>query len=123
MYSVYTSLIIVFLYHCFISYRITHTTVVIHFSFHFRYLVTEGQISFVYLITLVAMVIIIVAQKSRGQVLDINGRFLFYTFSVTLLLTIGWVAALWSDPILRTKYPGILYVPEPWSFYTLYLTK
>lgn len=93
-----------------------------HFiAFCFRYLVTEGQIFSVYLVTLVAMVIMVFIQKSRDYSLDVNGRFLLYTFTVTLILTVAWVAYLWSDPVLRTKYPGIIYVPEPWAYYTLYL--
>lgn len=91
------------------------------FYFCFRYLVTEGQIFSVYLVTLVAMVIIVFIRKSRDYSLDVNGRFLLYTFTVTLILTVAWVAYLWSDPVLRTKYPGIIYVPEPWAYYTLYL--
>ncbi|OWF52296.1 ceroid-lipofuscinosis neuronal protein 6-like [Mizuhopecten yessoensis] len=88
---------------------------------YYWYLVTEGQIFNVYILTYVAMIIFWSKEKSRGQVLDINGRFLFYTFTITLLLVAIWVALLWNDPVLRQKYPGVVYVPEPWSFYTLYL--
>ncbi|WAR00518.1 CLN6-like protein, partial [Mya arenaria] len=85
------------------------------------YLVTEGQIFVVYVITCACMFILMAMERGRGRRPDVNGRFLLYTFSATTVLTLAWIAALWSDPILRNKYPGILYVPEPWAYYTLYL--
>lgn len=88
---------------------------------YYWYLVTEGQIFVVYFITLITMFLTVVIRKSRKLVLDINGRFLLYAFTATMLLTIVWVAVLWNDTVLRTKYPGFIYVPEPWAFYTLYL--
>jgi ceroid-lipofuscinosis protein 6 len=75
----------------------------------FRYLVTEGQIFGVYFITLISMTVVLIRKKSIGQTLDINGRFLFYSFATTLLLVALWVIWLWNDPVLRHKYPGILY--------------
>lgn len=82
---------------------------------------TEGQIFVVYFITLLAMFLIVLVRKRKNLVPDINGRFLLYTFTVTMLLTAVWVAYLWNDSVLRTKYPGLVYVPEPWAFYTLHL--
>lgn len=90
-------------------------------AIYYWYLVTEGQIFLVYFITCVVMIAIVLVKKSRSLVLDINGRFLLYTFSFTMILTSIWVALLWNDPVLRTKYPGTIYVPEPWAYYTLYL--
>lgn len=87
---------------------------------YYWYLVTEGQIFIVYFMTLILMVLYMLVQTKKGGVLDINGKFLFYTFTVTFLLTILWVGYLWNDEILRKKYPGVFYVPEPWSYYTLY---
>ena len=89
-------------------------------AIYYWYLVTEGQIFIVYFITLVLMVVCTLMEKKKGNTLDINGKFLFYTFSVTLLLTTLWVGYLWNDEMLRNKYPGLLYVPEPWSYYSLY---
>ncbi|KAK3593786.1 hypothetical protein CHS0354_014328 [Potamilus streckersoni] len=87
---------------------------------YYWYLVTEGQISSVYLLTYVAMVFWMLREKVAGHALDINGRFLLYSFTAALILTVLWVAWLWNDAVLRKKYPGLLYVPEPWSYYTLY---
>ena len=81
---------------------------------------TEGQIFSVYFTTLILMLLGIIVEKKKGNSLDINGQFLFYTFTVTFILTAMWVGYLWNDKILRKKYPGLLYVPEPWSYYTLY---
>lgn len=87
----------------------------------FRYLVTEGQITELFLLTFFAMVVMVTFQRHKGLSPDSNGLFLFYSFSVTVLLVAVWVAYLWNDPVLRIKYPGLLYVPEPWSFYTLHI--
>ncbi|MBN3288565.1 CLN6 protein, partial [Polyodon spathula] len=88
---------------------------------HAKYLVTEGQIFILYIFTFFAMMAIIMHQKRKGFVLDSNGLFLFYTFCITLALITVWVACLWNDKILRKKYPGVIYVPEPWAFYTLHV--
>nr|XP_015198574.1 PREDICTED: ceroid-lipofuscinosis neuronal protein 6 [Lepisosteus oculatus] len=86
-----------------------------------RYLVTEGQIFILYIFTFFAMMATVMHQKRKGFVLDSNGLFLFYSFSITLALVAVWVACLWSDQTLRKKYPGVIYVPEPWAFYTLHI--
>ena len=88
-----------------------------------RYLVTEGQITELFLLTYVAMVAVVTFQRSQGLRPDSNGLFLFYSFGVTVLLVALWVAYLWNDPALRNKYPGLFYVPEPWSYYTLHIKK
>lgn len=88
---------------------------------YYWYLVTEGQIFILYIFTFFAMMAIIMHQKRKGFVLDSNGLFLFYTFCITLALIAVWVACLWNDKILRKKYPGVIYVPEPWAFYTLHM--
>lgn len=67
------------------------------------------------------MVATVMRQRRMGFMLDSNGRFLFYNFIITLGLVLVWVAYLWNDEVLRKKYPGIIYVPEPWSFYTLHI--
>lgn len=82
---------------------------------------TEGQIFILYVFTFFAMAATVIQQRQRGFVLDSNGLFLFYNFILTLVLVVVWVAYLWNDEVLRKKYPGVIYVPEPWSFYTLYL--
>lgn len=88
---------------------------------YYWYLVTEGQIFSVYILTYIAMILFILKEKIRGYSMDVNGRFLFLTFTFTLILVSAWVAWLWNDSVLRQKYPGFIYVPEPWSYYTLYI--
>jgi len=90
-------------------------------SFSSRYLVTEGQITELFLLTFLAMVVVVMHQHRKGLSPDSNGRFLFFSFFVAVLLVALWVAYLWSDPVLRNKYPGLIYVPEPWSYYTLHI--
>lgn len=87
-----------------------------------RYLVTEGQIFILFIFTFFAMLALVLHQKRRRLFLDSNGLFLFYSFALTLLLVALWVAWLWNDPVLRKKYPGVIYVPEPWAFYTLHVS-
>ncbi|XP_064422015.1 ceroid-lipofuscinosis neuronal protein 6 homolog isoform X1 [Latimeria chalumnae] len=88
---------------------------------YYWYLVTEGQIFILYIFTFFAMMAIVMHQKRKGLVLDSNGLFLFYSFSITLALIAVWVVWLWNDKILRKKYPGVMYVPEPWAFYSLHI--
>lgn len=86
-----------------------------------RYLVTEGQITELFLLTFLAMVGMVIHQQREGLSPDSNGLFLLCSFSITVLLVVLWVAYLWNDPVLRKKYPGLIYVPEPWSYYTLHI--
>lgn len=88
----------------------------------FRYLVTEGQIFILFIFTFFAMLALVLHQKRKRLFMDSNGLFLFYSFTLTLLLVALWVAWLWNDPVLRKKYPGVIYVPEPWAFYTLHVS-
>ncbi|XP_052663888.1 ceroid-lipofuscinosis neuronal protein 6 isoform X2 [Harpia harpyja] len=90
-------------------------------SLYYWYLVTEGQIFILYIFTFFAMMALVMHQKRKGLVLDSNGLFLFYSFIITLVLIAVWVVWLWNDKILRKKYPGVIYIPEPWAFYTLHM--
>lgn len=91
--------------------------------FSSRYLVTEGQISELFFLTFFAMVAMMIHQHHKGLSPDSNGLFLLCSFSVAVLLVALWVLYLWDDPVLRSKYPGLIYVPEPWSYYTLHIKK
>uniref|UniRef100_A0A3B3VK97 CLN6 transmembrane ER protein a n=1 Tax=Poecilia latipinna TaxID=48699 RepID=A0A3B3VK97_9TELE len=90
-------------------------------SLYYWYLATEGQITGLFLLAFLAMFTVRIFQQRKGLAPDSNSSFLFYSFSVTLLLVFLWVAYLWDDPVLRNKYPGLFYVPEPWSYYTLHI--
>ncbi|XP_019954961.2 ceroid-lipofuscinosis neuronal protein 6 homolog [Paralichthys olivaceus] len=90
-------------------------------ALYYWYLVTEGQIAEVFLLTFLAMVTVVIHQWRKGLSPDSNGQFLLCSFTVALILVGLWVFYLWSDPVLRKKYPGLLYVPEPWSYYTLHI--
>nr|XP_031535331.1 ceroid-lipofuscinosis neuronal protein 6 [Vicugna pacos] len=89
---------------------------------YYWYLVTEGQIFILFIFTFFAMLALVLHQKRKRLFLDSNGLFLLYSFALTLLLVVLWVAWLWNDPVLRKKYPGVIYVPEPWAFYTLHVS-
>ncbi|XP_045866129.1 ceroid-lipofuscinosis neuronal protein 6 isoform X3 [Meles meles] len=89
---------------------------------YYWYLVTEGQIFILFIFTFFAMLALVLHQKRKCLFLDSNGLFLFHSFALTLLLVALWVAWLWNDPVLRKKYPGVIYVPEPWAFYTLHVS-
>ncbi|XP_054627310.1 ceroid-lipofuscinosis neuronal protein 6a isoform X2 [Dunckerocampus dactyliophorus] len=92
-------------------------------ALYYWYLVTEGQITGLFLVTFFAMVAMVIQQRYKGFSPDSNGLFLFYTFCLTGLLVTLWVVCLWNDPVLRNKYPGLMYVPEPWAYYTLHIKK
>uniref|UniRef100_A0A673L576 Ceroid-lipofuscinosis neuronal protein 6 homolog n=1 Tax=Sinocyclocheilus rhinocerous TaxID=307959 RepID=A0A673L576_9TELE len=88
---------------------------------YYWYLVTEGQIFIPFILTFFAMTATVVHQKRKGFLPDGNGLFLLYSFSLSLVLVTIWVACLWNDEVLRRKYPGVMYIPEPWAVYTLHL--
>ncbi|XP_035251504.1 ceroid-lipofuscinosis neuronal protein 6 homolog isoform X2 [Anguilla anguilla] len=88
---------------------------------YYWYLVTEGQIFILFIFTFFAMMATVIHQRRKGFVPDSNGLFLLYSFSLTLGLVAVWVGCLWHDEVLRKKYPGVIYVPEPWAFYTLHI--
>ncbi|MFT7814390.1 ceroid-lipofuscinosis neuronal protein 6 [Arapaima gigas] len=90
-------------------------------ALYYWYLVTEGQIFILFIFTFFAMMATVMHQRRKGFSLDSNGRFLLCSFGLALGLVSAWVACLWNDPILRKRYPGVIYVPEPWSFYTLHI--
>ncbi|XP_060924387.1 ceroid-lipofuscinosis neuronal protein 6-like [Limanda limanda] len=90
-------------------------------ALYYWYLVTEGQITELFLFTFLAMVAVVIHQRRKGLGPDSNGLFLLCSFGVTLVLMALWVLYLWRDPVLRSKYPGLFYMPEPWSFYTLHI--
>lgn len=84
------------------------------------YLVTEGQISELFALSLLAMLAMVAYQWQRGRKPNANGQFMLEFFALTALLCVVWVAYLWSDSALRERYPHWWYVPEPWSYWTLY---
>ncbi|XP_051975570.1 ceroid-lipofuscinosis neuronal protein 6 homolog [Xyrauchen texanus] len=90
-------------------------------TLYYWYLVTEGQIFIPFIFTFFAMMATVVHQKRKGLILDSNGLFLLYSFAVSLVLVTIWVACLWNDKVLQKKYPGVMYIPEPWALYTLHL--
>jgi ceroid-lipofuscinosis protein 6 len=91
-------------------------------STYYWYLVTEGQITPLFIVTTFLMTIIWLYQRFvQKNRLDINGRFLLFTFHLTIILVAVWTSLFWNDKVLRTKYASsLIYVPEPWSVYSLY---
>lgn len=85
------------------------------------YIVTEAQIFPTFLVMLIAMVVVLCYQTYRGRQMDSNGRWLLYRCLIILVLVGVWSAYLWNDKVLRKRYPQLLYVPEPWSYATLYI--
>ena len=90
-------------------------------ALYYWYLVTEGQITPLFLFTLAFMyACFFYNQLILGKSIDENGRFLLSTFQITIILVGIWCWYFWDDPELRKKYPGLIYVPEPWSVYSLH---
>ena len=88
---------------------------------HRRYLVTEGQITPLFMVTLITMQASALYNRFfTKKHLDCNGKFLLETFQLTFVLVAVWSYYFWNDIELRKKYPGLIYVPEPWSVYSLH---
>ncbi|XP_056134568.1 ceroid-lipofuscinosis neuronal protein 6 homolog [Lampris incognitus] len=90
-------------------------------ALYYWYLVTEGQIFELFLLTFLAMLAVVIQRQRKGLSPDSNGLFLLGSFSLTMALVVVWVVYLWNDTVLRKKYPGVIYVPEPWSYYSLHV--
>ncbi|KAM8751150.1 ceroid-lipofuscinosis neuronal protein 6 homolog [Acanthopagrus schlegelii] len=88
---------------------------------YYWYLITEGQTFILFIFTFFAMMATVMHKRRRGMVPDGNGLLTLYSFSAALVLVAVWVAWLWSDGVLRKKHPGLIYVPQPRTVYTLYL--
>ena len=83
---------------------------------------TEGQIYPMFLTFYIAMILYGAwALKVKAMRPDVNGAFVFLTFTLTLVLAQGWAFWLWDDRVLREKYQGFFYMPEPWAYYTLHI--
>ena len=84
-------------------------------------MVTEGQITPLFLVILIIMHLLkIYNDKLTKNSLDSNGKFLLSTFQITFILVAAWSYYFWDDNELRKKYPSLIYVPEPWSVYSLH---
>ena len=92
-------------------------------ALHEWYFVTEGQVFVPFLLTSMSMLVVFLWRSYQGLRMDSNGRFLVLRVVLALLLISLWVLYLWDDSVLRQKYPGWLYVPEPWAYASLYLLK
>lgn len=87
---------------------------------YYWYLATEGQIFPLFFCTTAAMVAVWVARRASGYQVDANGAFLLVSFLASIVLVGIWSWWLWDDATLRQKYTSVIYVPEPWSWMTLY---
>ena len=85
----------------------------------FWYIVTEGQIIEMYIVLMTSFLVTCVVQVSGGRYPDINGVFILLCFCLCGIWVLIWVWYFWSNPVLRARYPGVLYVPEPWSVISL----
>jgi ceroid-lipofuscinosis neuronal protein 6 len=77
---------------------------------YYWYLVTEGQITPLFLFTIGFMLFSILLNSNSK--LDQNGWFLLETFLLTLVFVAVWCYWLWDDKELRRKYTSIIYVSE-----------
>ena len=84
------------------------------------YLITEGQLIEVFLTMQLLMILIIMYRKFHGQSMDPNGSYWATVNVMTFIYILVWSYFFRHHAILRERYPGLLYVPEPWSVYTLY---
>ena len=87
------------------------------------YLVTEGQISVIFTLMLFTMTVVLFWRSEQLLEMNVNAKFLYYRSILTFIFVFLWVVYLWDDEILRQKYPGVWYVPEPWSYASLYIMK
>ncbi|XP_075913087.1 ceroid-lipofuscinosis neuronal protein 6 [Petromyzon marinus] len=91
-------------------------------ALYYWYLITEGQIFPLALLTVLLLSALWASEGFvRGRGPDANGRFLVASLGLALVGALGWAWALRGDAQLRRRYPGALYMPEPWAYYSLHL--
>ena len=84
------------------------------------YLVAEGQIALAFGIAVLVMINAAIFFHFRGYRADINGQYLLCVYLLTVAIVACWSLYFWEHSLLRQRYPGVLYIPEPWSVYTLW---
>ena len=84
------------------------------------YLVTEGQIALAFGAALLVMVNAAIFFRLRGYKADVNGQYLLTVYILTAVIVAAWSLYFWDHELLNERYPGLLYIPEPWSVYTLW---
>ena len=89
-------------------------------ALYYVYLVTEGQIIVIFGVMLMMMIGGVVVGHFIGRHPDVNARYLLSLYITTAILTGAWSLYFWNHTLLRQRYPGLLYVPEPWSVYSLW---
>ncbi|KAL8567114.1 hypothetical protein ACOMHN_033016 [Nucella lapillus] len=105
-------------------YSLSWCLLVLLSALYYWYLVTEGQIYPMFLAFYIAMVLYGAwCLRFKSLRPDINGAFVFLTFTLTLMLAQGWALWLYNDATLRDKYRGFFYMPEPWAYYSLYVAQ
>ncbi|XP_078739817.1 ceroid-lipofuscinosis neuronal protein 6-like [Lampetra fluviatilis] len=88
------------------------------------YLITEAQIFPLALLTVLLLVALWASERlllRRDLRPDANGRFVAASLGLALLAACAWAWALSGDARLRQRYPGALFMPEPWAYYSLHL--
>ena len=127
------SLFLLYFYSCFYPSSQQHNT--LHYQpslifyvllflsvFHEWYAVTEAQVFIQFAAMNLLMLLVLALRQQQGAKVDSNGKFILLRSVLTLLLIAAWVVVLWRDRGLREKYhESWLYVPEPWSYASLYL--
>lgn len=84
------------------------------------YLITEGQIALAFGAALLVMVTAAIFYRLRGYKAGVNGQYLLTVYVLTAGIVACWSLYFWEHKLLRERYPGLLYIPEPWSVYTLW---
>ena len=84
------------------------------------YLVAEGQIALAFGIAVMVMITAVIFFHLRGYKPDVNGQYLLCVYILTVAIVACWSLYFWEHSLLRQRYPEMLYIPEPWSVYTLW---
>jgi ceroid-lipofuscinosis protein 6 len=93
-------------------------------ALYYWYLVTEGQITPLFVFSLCFMYVVYIYNSiALKRSIDANGKFLLNTFQITIILVALWCYYFWNDADLRKKYTSVIYVPEPWTVYSLHYRK
>jgi ceroid-lipofuscinosis protein 6 len=84
------------------------------------YLVTEGQIFTIFAVALAAMIGGVIVGYFTGYSPDVNARYLLSLYTVAAILIGVWSLYFWDHTLLRDRYPGLIFIPEPWSVYSIW---
>ncbi|XP_070543585.1 ceroid-lipofuscinosis neuronal protein 6-like isoform X3 [Ptychodera flava] len=99
----------------------TSWLILVPLAVYLWYIVSEYQLVGPFLILLSMVILYQAFEFSLHRVTDINGQLLLQSFGITLVFLLTWKFLVWGDKNLSGQYPGLLGIPQPWTYVRMYI--